>query len=54
MTEFDHRLKLAAELAKPQESRSKGVVIAVVKSVAASVPGALIEHWDKIKTMLGF
>jgi len=44
---------LAAELAKPQESRSKGVVMAVVKSVAASIPAALIEHWDKIKAMLG-
>jgi hypothetical protein len=44
---------LAVEIAKPQESRSKGVVMAVVKSIAASVPGTLIEHWDKIKQLLG-
>src|SRR5260370_1399597 len=35
---------LAGGFAKPQESRSKGVVMAVVKSVAASIPAALIEH----------
>ncbi len=45
---------LAGEMAKPKESRSKGVIMAVVKSIAASIPGALIEHWDKIKQMLGF
>jgi hypothetical protein len=45
---------LAAEVAKPKESRSAGVVKAVLKSVAVSIPGALIEHWDKIKVLLGF
>jgi hypothetical protein len=43
---------LAAEVAKPQESRTKGVVMAVVKSVAASIPAALIEHWDTIRAIL--
>jgi hypothetical protein len=45
---------LAAEIAKPQETRSRGVLTAVVKSIAASIPAALIEHWDKIKQLLGF
>jgi hypothetical protein len=45
---------LAAETAKPKESRSAGVVKAVLKSVATSIPSALIEHWDKIKVLLGF
>jgi hypothetical protein len=45
---------LAAEAAKPKESRSAGAVRAVLTSVATSIPAALIEHWDKIKVLLGF
>ena len=43
---------LAVEAAKPKESRTMGVVRAVLTSVATSIPSALITHWDKIRLLL--
>lgn len=45
---------LAAQAALPKESRLKSVMNALVTSIGTSIPAALIEHWDKIKPMLGF
>ncbi len=45
---------LAAQAALQKESRVTIVMKALVTSIGASIPTALIEHWDKIKTMLGF
>jgi hypothetical protein len=45
---------LAAQAALPKESRLKAVMYAMVTNIGASIPVALIEHWDKIKAMLGF
>jgi hypothetical protein len=45
---------LAAQAALPKESRVTIVMKALVTSIGASIPSALIEHLDKIKTMLGF
>jgi len=46
---------LAAQMAMPQESRIAIVVKALVTSIAANIAATgLIEHWDKIKAMLGF
>jgi hypothetical protein len=44
---------LAAEAAKPKGSRTVGIVKAVLTSIAASIPSVLIEHWDKIRALLG-
>lgn len=46
---------LAAQMAMPPESRIAIVVKALVTSIAANIAATgLIEHWDKIKAMLGF
>jgi hypothetical protein len=46
---------LAAQVAMPEESRVKIVMKALVTSIAANIASTgLIEHWDKIKQMLGF
>ncbi len=44
---------LATQAARPKESRLTSVMRALVTSIGASIPSALIEHWDKIKIMLG-
>jgi hypothetical protein len=45
---------VAAEAAKPKDSRSWGVLKAVVVSISAAVANTgLAELWDKIKPMLG-
>jgi len=45
---------LATQGAQPKESRLTSVMKLLVTSIGASIPSALIEHWDKIKIMLGF
>jgi len=46
---------LASQAALPQESRVLIVMKALVTSIAANIASTeLIQHWDKIKTLLGF
>lgn len=45
---------LATQAAQPKESRLTSVMKLLVTSIGASIPSTLIEHWDKIKIMLGF
>lgn len=46
---------LAAQVAMREESRVKIVMKALITSIAANIASTgLIQHWDKIKHMLGF
>jgi hypothetical protein len=46
---------LAAHLALPKESRVTIVMKALVTSIAANLASTeLLQHWDKIKTLIGF
>jgi hypothetical protein len=46
---------LAAQIAMPAESRIKVVMKALVTSIAANILSTgLVEHWNKIKHLLGF
>jgi hypothetical protein len=47
--------ELAAQVALPKESRAIVIMKALVTSIATNIASTgLIEHWDKIKNLLGF
>ena len=44
---------LAAQAATKKESRTMIMMKALVRSIGTSIPAALIEHWDKIRVLIG-